>query len=145
MAERKPNRTLDEWMQIVTECRASGLTDLKWCEIHDISIFTFYNACARLKKKACEIPKKNKEHVIDLTEQPARQEVVKVELIDKIPEQLSALMETVTPPAIIPEPLHLDNHHTIEIELNGAHIRVTNDVNPALLSKAISSLRNVLC
>ena len=147
MGERKPNRTLDEWMQLVTECRASGLTDLKWCEIHGISIYTFYNACTRLKRNACVIPKKQKNNSFDLTDTPVKQDVVKVELVDEVPEQLPVPIpeKNITPPAAISEPLYLDNHHTIEIELNGAHIRVTNDVNPALLSKAISSLRSMTC
>ena len=147
MGERKPNRTLDEWMQLVTECRASGMTDLKWCEAQGISIFTFYNACARLKKKACEIPKKQKNNTFDLTDIPVKQDVVRVELVDEGPMHFPVPIpetETVSS-AKISEPVYLDNHHTIEIELNGAQIRVTNDVSPALLSKAISSLRSMTC
>ena len=147
MGERKPNRTLEEWMQLVTECRASGLTDLKWCEINDISIYTFYNACTRLRRNACEIPKKQKNNTFSLADVPVKQDIVKVELVEEVPEQLPVPIseEKPTPPAATSDPLYLDNHHTIEIELNGARIRVTNDVSPALLSKAISALRSVLC
>lgn len=26
-----PGRSLEEWMELVTECRQSGLTDAAWC------------------------------------------------------------------------------------------------------------------
>ena len=38
--KRAPGRSLDEWLELVTSCRQSGLTD----------------AACRLRKRACEIP-----------------------------------------------------------------------------------------
>ena len=32
--KRAPGRSLDEWMELVTECRQSGLTDAAWCNEH---------------------------------------------------------------------------------------------------------------
>ena len=32
--KRAPGRSLDEWMDLVTECRQSGLTDAAWCNEH---------------------------------------------------------------------------------------------------------------
>ena len=54
--KRAPGRSLDEWMDLVTECRQSGLTDAAWCNEHGISPSCFYNAVTRLRKKACQIP-----------------------------------------------------------------------------------------
>ena len=34
--KRAPGRSLDEWMELVTECRQSGLTDAAWCNEHGI-------------------------------------------------------------------------------------------------------------
>ena len=34
--KRAPGRSLDEWMELVTECRQSGLTDAAWCNEHEI-------------------------------------------------------------------------------------------------------------
>lgn len=31
--KRASRRSLDEWMDLVTECRQSGLTDAAWCNI----------------------------------------------------------------------------------------------------------------
>ena len=54
--KRAPGRSLEEWMELVTECRQSGLTDAAWCNEHGISPSCFYNAVTRLRKKACQIP-----------------------------------------------------------------------------------------
>lgn len=37
--KRAPGRSLDEWMDLITECRQSGLTDAAWCNEHGISCF----------------------------------------------------------------------------------------------------------
>ena len=49
--KRAPGRSLDEWMELVTECRQSGLTDAAWCNEHGISPSCFYNAVTGLRKK----------------------------------------------------------------------------------------------
>ena len=54
--KRASGRSLDEWMDLVSECRQSGLTDAAWCNEHGISPSCFYNAVTRLRKKACQIP-----------------------------------------------------------------------------------------
>ena len=54
--KRAPGRFLDEWMELVTECRQSSLADAAWCNEHGISPSCFYNAVTRLRKKACHIP-----------------------------------------------------------------------------------------
>ena len=46
--KRASGRSLDEWMELVTECRQSGLTDAAWCNEHGISPSCFYNAVTRL-------------------------------------------------------------------------------------------------
>ena len=55
-SKRAPGRSLDEWMELVIQCRQSGLTDAAWCNEHGISPSCFYNAVTRLRKKACQIP-----------------------------------------------------------------------------------------
>lgn len=49
--KRAPGRSLEEWMDLVTECRQSGLTDVAWCNEHGISPSCFYNAVTCLRKK----------------------------------------------------------------------------------------------
>ena len=66
--KRAPGRSLDEWMELITECRQSGLTDAAWCNEHGISPSCFYNAVTRLHKKTCQIPDPApKDSSLDLT------------------------------------------------------------------------------
>ena len=75
--KRAPGRSLDEWMELVTECRQSGLTDAAWCNEHGISPSCFYNAVTRLRKKACQIPAPvGKASALDLTSH--KQDVVQI-------------------------------------------------------------------
>lgn len=48
----------EEWMQLITSCRQSGLPDKEWCTANGIVISSFYNAVVRLRKKACRIPER---------------------------------------------------------------------------------------
>ncbi len=75
--KRAPGRSLDEWMELVTECRQSGLTDAAWCNEHGISPSCFYNAVTRLRKRACQIPDPaGKASTVDLTSH--KQDVVQI-------------------------------------------------------------------
>ncbi len=33
---RAPRRSQEEWLQLIMECRNSGMTDRTWCEQHGI-------------------------------------------------------------------------------------------------------------
>ena len=140
METRRRARTPDEWMAIIAECRASGMTDIRWCELNGVKTNSFYNAIKRLRKQAYAVPKKSRPDSVDLTYKPERQEVVRIDVVDDAAiEPIAAL------PAEVKEQAHLENHHTIEIELGGIYLRITNDANPALVSKTIASLRPVVC
>ena len=69
-----------EWMELITECRQSGLSDYAWCSAKNIPSSSFYNAVARLRKKACSIPEPSGiAPVIDLTSR--KQEVVQIDIV----------------------------------------------------------------
>ena len=46
----------DHWLELITQCRSSGLTDRQWCMENGIPASTFYYHVRTLRKKACEIP-----------------------------------------------------------------------------------------
>ena len=132
-----PRRSLEEWMDLVTECRQSGLTDAAWCHEHGISPSCFYNAVTRLRKSACQIPDPvGKASTLDLTSH--KQDVVQIAIE---PEQAA--------PAVIPDnrtaSMYLDNSHTIEIEAKGIRIRMSNTVQPMLLKILMESLKEPVC
>ena len=133
--KRAPGRSLDEWMELVTECRQSGLTDAAWCNEHGISPSCFYNAVTRLRKKACQIPDPApKASTLDLTSH--KQDVVQI-----------AIEPESSPAGLIPDngnsPMHLDNSHTIEIEADGLLIRMSNEIKPVLLKMLMDTLEGV--
>ena len=135
--KRTPRRSLEEWMDLVTECRQSGLTDAAWCHEHGISPSCFYNAVTRLRKSACQIPDPvGKASTLDLTSH--KQDVVQIAIE---PEQ--------APAAVIPDnrtaSIYLDNSHTIEIEAKGIRIRMSNTVQPMLLKILMESLKEPVC
>lgn len=135
--ERTPSRSLDEWMDLVTECRQSGLTDAAWCNEHGISPSCFYNAVTRLRKKACQIPDPvGKASTLDLTSH--KQDVVQIAI------------EPGNPPAeLVPDTGNsskpLDNSHTIEIQAKGLLIRMNNEIQPVLLKVLMDALKEPVC
>lgn len=56
MIQKRIKRTDQEWLDLIQECRTSGLTDKEWCEQQHIQRSNFYYHIRRLRKKACEIP-----------------------------------------------------------------------------------------
>ena len=40
----EPRRTLDEWYELITKCRQSGLSDYRWCYQNGISRHAFNSA-----------------------------------------------------------------------------------------------------
>lgn len=56
MTKRHPRRTDEEWMNLIQECRTSGMSDKRWCEEHNIHTSNFYYQIRRLRKMACDIP-----------------------------------------------------------------------------------------
>ena len=135
--KRAPGRSLDEWMELVTECRQSGLTDAAWCNEHGISPSCFYNAVTRLRKRACQIPDPvGKASTLDLTSH--KQDVVQI-----------AIEPEISPAELIPNgrnsSMPLDNSHTIEIEAKGLLIRMSNTIQPTLLKVLMDALKEPLC
>lgn len=135
--KRAPRRSLDDWMELVTECRQSGLTDAAWCEAQGISPSCFYNAVSRLRKRACQIPDPiGKASTLDLTSH--KQDVVQIAIEPELsPAELFQDERSSS--------MYLDNSHTIEIEAKGLTIRMSNTVQPMLLKILMDALKEPLC
>ncbi len=82
---RAPRRSQEEWLQLIMECRNSGMTDRTWCEQHGILVSSFYNAVKRLRRKACDIPyvSNKKPYALDLTSK--KQEAVQIDIYPEVP------------------------------------------------------------
>ena len=136
-SKRAPGRSLDEWMELVIQCRQRGLTDAAWCNEHGISPSCFYNAVTRLRKTACQIPEPaGKARTLDLTSH--KQDVVQIAI-----EPETSPAELISNKAN--SSMYLDNSHTIEIEVRGLIIRMNNTVHPSLLKIRMDALKEPLC
>lgn len=137
---RRNFRSTEEWMQLVTTCRQSGLSDRDWCTANGINVSTFYNAVARLRKKACQIPERepNTEMVHDLTA-GALPDVVPVSIIPENPANLLAA------PALQDAAMHYDNSHMVQITAGNLSVQLCNGTDPALVGQILSFLVNQPC
>lgn len=137
MKKHRIYRSEQEWLRIITECRLSGLTDRAWCEQHNISNSSFYNAATRQRKKACQIPEPEKTScVLDVT---SHQEVVKIDICpDSYPEARA-------PDHISNHITHLDNSHTIELTIDNLCLKVSNSADPTLLAQVLQMMRIRSC
>lgn len=116
------------WMDIISECRRSGLTDKEWCLQNNISIHSFYSAIRRLRKKACAIPEHTKASVYDLTTQG--QDVVRIDIAAEAPEGSNRPLPR--PAATI----------AMEVSLFHTPLRIYNGIDPILLSSILRFIRS---
>ena len=134
-ATRKVRVPMAEQIRLINECRQSGMTDADWCRENGIAVSTFYNWVSRCRKTAADqIPAPNYGHC----EIPrSKQDVVPIDIVsDHLPEQHTASQMHQTNP---------DNSHTIEVSMNDVIILISNDANPALLTRTLRLIRETSC
>ncbi len=118
--------SLDEKFDMVMECRSSGLTDYSWCKQHGIPSSSFYYWIKQLKKSGADLPEPLDAGGYLLE---SKQDVVELEIVDDVPAPSK------------PNSFYQDESHApIEISIGKAIIKISNDVNPALFAKLISSI-----
>ena len=124
----------DEQMQLIMECRQSGLSDYQWCQMHDINPGTFYNWISRMKKQGITLPESSGRgrH----TSSPV-QEVVKLELI---PEENAVPAATISPC----NAYAAANDVAFEVVTHSATIRVFNNTDAQMLENLFRCLGGVL-
>ena len=122
----------DQQLQLIMECRNSGLSDYQWCKEHGIHPGTFYNWVSRLRRKACcEIP----ESISKAEPSPTpAQEVVRLNVHSK-----AADPEPASPTCIA------DISASIEISLGNATIRIANGTDLAILDRILSLVKGTGC
>ena len=125
-------RSDEVWMQLITKCRESGLTDSEWCLRNEISKNSFYEAVRRLRKKAYALPERNTHPFMDLT--AATQDVVQIGILPDPP--VEGAFELSVPAA--------SNQPSMELVAHGIQVRIYNNIDPILLDRMIGSLRSSL-
>ena len=123
--KRHPRRSDEEWLNIIHECRTSGLSDKAWCEEHHIHTSKFYYHIRRLRAKACEITER--ENTVS-----QQQEVVPVSFL----EQEFCIPTARTSGA---EGFHSDT--VITVCMNGIQIGISNNAARETIAHTISVLQ----
>ena len=121
------HRTDDEWMELITRCRQSGLSDDRWCREHGIPVSTFYRHVKILRQKACDVPAPVRENI------SPKQEVVPVQVtdtqnLDRIEDSFSMSGNRIQDSAI-------------RIHMGSAYIDIMNHADTALLSAVVMALK----
>ena len=115
MPKRNPRRTDKEWLDLIQECRSSGLSDKCWCQEHHIHTSNFYYQIRRLRQKACEIPEPVHSSF------SGKQEVVPLSFEEPAVCPSSVQLKTDT----IPDSVIKITYHSFQIEITNAADRET--------------------
>lgn len=117
-----------EKIDMIMECRSSGLSDYQWCKQHGISASSFYNWTVQLKKLGAELPAPTDRESFSPV---SNQDIVKLDIVDDI-----SLPSNPNPiPNLAP---------AVEIVVGKATIKISNDISPELLSKLMSCIGGCL-
>lgn len=115
MPKKNPRRTDKEWLDLIQECRSSGLSDKCWCQEHHIHTSNFYYQIRRLRQKACEIPEPVHSSF------SGKQEVVPLSFEEPAVCPSSVQLKTDT----IPDSVIKITYHSFQIEISNAADRET--------------------
>ena len=111
----------EHWLNLITQCRSSGLTDRQWCIENGIPVSTFYYHVRALRKKACEVPE-----AVDAAAQ--KQEVVQI-----------PLWEMEQPPSDTVA-LHMPS---ICLEMQGVRIEIREQAGADVIRNTLLALRQL--
>ena len=111
----------EHWLNLITQCRSSGLTDRQWCIENGIPVSTFYYHVRALRKKACEVPE-----AVDAAAQ--KQEVVQIPLWE---------MEQHTSDTVA---LHMPS---ICLEIQGIRIEIHEQAGADVIRNTLLALRQL--
>ena len=124
--KRHPRRSDEEWLDIIHECRTSGLPDKTWCEEHHIQPSKFYYHIRRLRAKACEITERK----------------------DTLPQKQEVVQVTFEQPAVSEHPQSCLSKDAkadaaILVQINGFQIGITNAASESAIFHTLSALHRL--
>lgn len=123
---RSNKKSDSDWLDIIQECRTSGLSDSAWCHKNNIPSSSFYSAIKRLRCKACSIPAANNEIRNDI------QEVVPISFNEPV--------TTYRTPATLES--SVDNS-AIQIVVNDYRIQISNSCAKETIKNTLLALREI--
>ena len=120
-------KSIEEWKEIITTARSSGLSDKDWCLENNVSINSFYYNVRRLRRNACEVPTTTAKPI------PVTQAVVPLEIIDDTygSDNVSASEFSLT--------------KSISINCMGLSVSISNHASDAVITAVIRALKGEAC
>ncbi len=128
--QRQPRRTDQEWLELIQECRTSGMSDKDWCDQHHIQRSSFYYHIRRFRDSACTIPEASLPMV------QGKQEVVQLRISDSDPSPIHT-------PALN-NSLEFAGDTVIRLTVHGIRIEITNAAAGETIANTITALQ-ILC
>ena len=130
--KRRPRHSDQEWVDIIKECRNSGMSDKSWCELHQIHPSKFYYHIRKLHSQACELP----EVSYNLRKQP-KQEVVQIQLNSVLPESKSdsSTVSSATNDSTIRPALRLN--------IGGCNVEIFNTADSETIYNTLATLQRL--
>ena len=126
MSSKRLHYSDEKWLNLINECRSSGLSDKDWCMEHQIGISTFYYDVKQLRNKACSIPAATIGAVIPCQ----KQEVVELNFNPVTETPMSCSSDEVTATAI-------------KILMHGIQIEITNAAAEATIVQTLAALQKL--
>lgn len=129
MVQKQAKRNEQEWIELIQECRTSGLSDKEWCFQHGIPISTFYNRVTTLRKKACSIPAASKSVVTP------SQQVVPITIIEENdPFSLEGIQHVSVPDK---------SHPAIILNINSCRMEINNHADKEIILNTLLALQQL--
>lgn len=136
----KSNYSKEQRLAYVIECRRSGLTDTVWCQQQGIPVGTFYNWVKRFRQEGFYIPEASGKSTM-----PIKQDVVKLDFDDT--SYTFSQSDAISTNIYDNDDYNAPSDVTATIELNiwGANLKFTDNINPAVLGKTLHLIKELSC
>ncbi|MCR4781534.1 MAG: hypothetical protein K5851_02115 [Lachnospiraceae bacterium] len=138
MRKRSPNKSNEEWRQIILDAKRSGMSDFEYCKMHGITPSAFYRAVKRMRRIACAAtPTPSNTTIVPVHD---AHEVVQVNFNELPLEEntkLSAKEKTMTC-----DTFNNSFAATIRLVVGGSTLELTNEADPGMVSSLIRVLKS---
>lgn len=115
MSEVTKQLRLQEWARQVDDWQASGMTQRNWCRVHGVGYDAFKYRKAKVERYAAELVEKGSGQIVPVSSELMGSESMRI---------------------------NAATGQTMEIHLEKATIRISNDVDPDLLRNSLEVLVN---
>ena len=129
MRTLSPRRTKQEWMDLVIECRKSGLSDRAWCQQQGIAPNTFYYHIKQFRESACVIPNSGANN--------APQQIQEI-----VPIEIQELNVCESPQMTPYTNSHIDDVGII-IDYHGINVKIINSASGSAIYETLNALQKL--